>query len=300
VKRIVTTALVVCSIAATPAIAHADSHARAAAERHAVAASKRYSTKTLLNQLTVKARHDSGYKRSKFKLWTERSNGCNTRYVVLIHDAKIRPLVSSGCYLSRGQWVSPYDGVTTTNPTKVQIDHVVPLEDAWAEGAWKWSADTRKRYANDLGTKFDLLAVSAHSNESKGDKGPDQWLPTKKSFDCKNMTDYTAVMWRWRLTIDKPEKTFLNYGLSACGWPSIAEPARPKITHASSSSSGGGGGGGTTTTPPASHSCTTTSSGSCIKAGEFCKQADYGQTGYDADGNRLTCTGSASHPHWED
>lgn len=296
-KRFVTTALLVCSIAATPAVANASGHT------HAVAKSKRYSTATLLNQLKIKARHDSGYERSKFKLWTEHSNGCNTRYDVLINDAMVRPFVSAGCYLSKGQWVSPYDGVTTSNPTQVQIDHVVPLEDAWAEGAWKWSAGTRKRYANDLGTKFDLLAVSAHSNESKGDRGPDAWLPPKKSFDCKYMTDYTAVMWRWRLTIDQPEKAFLTSRLSACGWPSIVEPARPKITLGSPSStggSGGSGGGGTTTPPPVSHSCTTTSSGTCIKAGEFCPKADYGQAGYDADGNRLVCTGDSSHPHWED
>ena len=51
--------------------------------------------------------------------------------------------------------------------------------------------------------------------------------------------------------------------------------------------------------PPAQHSCTTTSSGSCIRGGEFCPEADYGQTGYDADGTAYTCTGDATHPRWE-
>lgn len=58
--------------------------------------------------------------------------------------------------------------------------------------------------------------------------------------------------------------------------------------------------------PPPAHTyspptqlCTTTSSGSCIHGGEFCPQADYGQTGYDANGTAYTCTGDSEHPHWE-
>lgn len=53
-------------------------------------------------------------------------------------------------------------------------------------------------------------------------------------------------------------------------------------------------------TPPAQqHTCTMTSSGSCIRGGEFCRQADYGMTGYDADGTGYVCTGDRTHPHWE-
>jgi len=51
--------------------------------------------------------------------------------------------------------------------------------------------------------------------------------------------------------------------------------------------------------PPAQHSCTLTNSGTCIRGGEFCRQADYGTTGYDADGQAWVCTGNTTHPHWE-
>ena len=53
------------------------------------------------------------------------------------------------------------------------------------------------------------------------------------------------------------------------------------------------------TTAPATHACTKTSSGSCIQGGEFCKQALYGQPGWNASGTRYTCTGDHTHPHWE-
>jgi hypothetical protein len=260
-----------------------------AAQAHAAAAGKLMSTRYLLNHLPVRSPHYQGYQRSKFTLWTSHPDGCNTRYKVLIRDAVRNPHIGAGCYLTDGKWVSPYDGYTTTNPTKIQIDHVVALGAAWGAGAWKWNSNTRERFANDLGTRYDLLAVSAHANESKGDDGPDAYLPPKASFDCRYMTDYTAVLWRWHLSIDRPELRFLRSHLHACGWPSIREPKRPAVRDH-----------GTKRHHKAHHhACTRSSSGSCIAAGEFCPQSDYGHYGYDAHGDRLQCTGDRGHPHWE-
>jgi hypothetical protein len=187
------------------------------------------SSRTLLDQLTVGATYHSGYVRSKFSLWSEHADGCNTRDLVLIRDAVRKPVVESGCYLAHGKWVSPYDGFTTTNPTKIEIDHVVPLAVAWGSGAWRWTAATREAFANDLGTHYDLIAVSSRANESKGDKGPDEWLPPRRSFDCRYMADYTAVLWRWHLHIGTTQKAFLSSHLRLCGWPAVTAPTRPKI-----------------------------------------------------------------------
>ena len=49
----------------------------------------------------------------------------------------------------------------------------------------------------------------------------------------------------------------------------------------------------------AQHACTRTSSGKCIKGGEFCPQAKYGKSGWDAQGRRYVCKGNRTHPHWE-
>lgn len=46
------------------------------------------------------------------------------------------------------------------------------------------------------------------------------------------------------------------------------------------------------------HPCTRTSSGSCIRGGEFCPQASYGHSGWDARGRRYVCKGDHTHPHW--
>jgi hypothetical protein len=45
------------------------------------------------------------------------------------------------------------------------------------------------------------------------------------------------------------------------------------------------------------HACTRTSSGTCIQGGQFCPQASYGHSGWDARGHRYVCKGSHTHPH---
>lgn len=57
---------------------------------------------------------------------------------------------SRRCTVSRGRWVSPYDGATWTNPSDVDIDHRVALKEAWESGARSWTAANRQRFANDV------------------------------------------------------------------------------------------------------------------------------------------------------
>jgi hypothetical protein len=227
------TGLVGGMVAATP-------QAALAQRQPTISAAHTVSSHYLLDKLGVGSTYHSGYVRSKFTLWTNHPDGCNTRYKVLIRDAVVRPTVESGCYLVGGKWTSPYDGLTTTDLSQIQIDHVVPLAVAWGSGAWRWTSATREAFANDLGTRYDLLAVSGTTNESKGDQGPDEWLPPRRSFDCRYMADYTAVLWRWNLHIDPNQKDFLTAHLAACGWPSVTEPTRPSIER---HPTGGGGGG---------------------------------------------------------
>jgi hypothetical protein len=189
----------------------------------------RVSTKTLLGQLAVQAKHPAGYRRADFPTWTTTTNGCNTREAVLIAEATKKPTIGAGCRLTGGAWASPYDGVSVTDPSKLDIDHLVPLEDAWQSGAWRWSLATRTAYANDLGYSADLIAVTAHANRSKGDREPPDWLPEKASFRCAYEADWVAVEWRWHLSVSTTEKTWLASHLAACHWPSVPRPSRPVI-----------------------------------------------------------------------
>jgi hypothetical protein len=78
-----------------------------------------------------------GYSRNLFKHWIDADkDGCNTRYEVLIAEATVKPRVGAGCYLTGGKWRSVYDAKVFTKPTGLDIDHMVPLAEAWRSGAW--------------------------------------------------------------------------------------------------------------------------------------------------------------------
>jgi hypothetical protein len=156
-----------------------------------------------------------GYSRNLFKHWIDvDKDGCNTRYEVLIAEAIVKPKVGARCYLTGGKWRSPYDGKVFTNPTGLDIDHMVPLAEAWRSGAWAWTAAQRMDFANDLDDSRSLLAVTASLNRSKGDRDVAAWLPIKAQ--CNYISNWIAVKWRFDLTVDPAEGEFLQNKITDC------------------------------------------------------------------------------------
>jgi hypothetical protein len=157
--------------------------------------------------------HASTYDRTLFPTWITISGTCDTREYVLKRDGS-GVVTDSACKAVSGSWSSVYDGVTTTNPSTFDIDHLVPLSEAWASGAWSWSTAQRQGFANDV-TRPQLIAVSASSNRSKGDSDPAEWLP-QASFDCTYARAWVQVKHYYGLTVDSAEKSALNGILSGC------------------------------------------------------------------------------------
>ena len=165
--------------------------------------------------LVMTADQIGGYSRNLFKHWIDvDKDGCNTRYEVLIAEAIVKPKVGAGCYLTGGKWRSPYDGKVFTNPTGLDIDHMVPLAEAWRSGAWAWTAAQRMDFANDLDDSRSLLAVTASLNRSKGDRDVAAWLPIKAQ--CNYISNWIAVKWRFDLTVDPAEGEFLQNKITDC------------------------------------------------------------------------------------
>ncbi len=159
----------------------------------------------LLDSLQITAEYPSGYDRDLFRHWIDAdSDGCNTRREVLIVESISDPQVGESCAVY-GTWLSRFDNRQITDAAELDIDHLVPLAEAWRSGAYRWSADTRKRFANDLGFAGSLIAVTASSNRSKSDKDPASWLPSNDSYLCQYSYDWLAVKYRWSLTIDSDE-----------------------------------------------------------------------------------------------
>lgn len=158
-----------------------------------------------------------GYQRHKYKHWTDADDdGCSTRAEVLIAEAAVAPEVGPKCALAGGLWYSSYDDEYVSDARSVDIDHMVPLAEAWDSGAFAWTAKRREDYANDLHEPRALRAVTARSNRSKADQDPSTWLPPYAAAHCGYITDWVSVKTRWRLTVDDNEKAVLVQKAASC------------------------------------------------------------------------------------
>ncbi|MDG4833925.1 HNH endonuclease family protein [Solwaraspora sp. WMMD1047] len=170
---------------------------------------------SLLDQLTVaSAGSMRGYSRDHFPHWRKAGKNCDVRDTVLQRDGTDIEL--SGCNVVGGRWSSVYDGRTFTDPADVDIDHMVPLANAWRSGADEWDDDKRGEFANDL-DRPQLFAVSATSNRAKGDQDPSQWKPPSREYWCTYAEDWIAVKHYWKLTVTTDEKATLGDMLGTCG-----------------------------------------------------------------------------------
>jgi len=167
--------------------------------------------------LRIEAEQGDGYNRDLFRHWVDADgNGCDTRREVLIAESITPVSVGSGCTISGGTWFSIYDNVTTTDSSSFDIDHVVALKEAWDSGAWNWTAEQRRAFANDLSQPYFLIAVTASSNRSKSDRDPAEWLPTNTGYRCDYVRIWIDVKRAWNLSVDQSEHDALARILSAC------------------------------------------------------------------------------------
>ena len=179
----------------------------------------------VLQNIPVQNERGGGYVRALFEHWRDiDGDGCDAREQVLKRDSVTLPQVDPySCKVIAGDWVSPYDGARWSDPTDIDIDHVVALKEAWDSGAWAWSSATKKAYANDTSDKRTLLAVTDNVNQRKSDKDPSNWTPPLKSYLCTYLGNWISVKARWGLSMDKSEwgriKNLLN---SSCAGLVIA------------------------------------------------------------------------------
>lgn len=174
----------------------------------------------LLEQLTVAPEADgSGYDRDAFNHWVDADgDGCDARQEVLIAEATtaVQAASDKACPVTNGEWISIYDGVVVTDPRRLDIDHMVPLKEAWESTAASWSDEDREAYANDLDESDALLAVTASTNRSKSDRDPAQWKPPDEQTWCEYATSWIRVKVKWSLNADEDEVDSLREMLATC------------------------------------------------------------------------------------
>lgn len=170
---------------------------------------------TQLAELTVAPDGSmDGYDRDRFPHWSDQGDNCNTREVVLKRDGdNVR--TGPDCYPTSGTWTSPYDGGEWTQASDLDIDHMVPLANAWRTGASDWSQDRREQFANDLDAA-QLWAVTDEVNQDKGDKSPEAWKPPATDYWCTYASAWVGVKHEWQLTVNDAEQATLTDMLGAC------------------------------------------------------------------------------------
>ena len=193
----------------------------------------RVSALTLLDDLPVRSEsHSASYARSRFGGWIDRdADGENTRAEVLKAESTRTASLNRFSTVKGGKWVSAYDNRVFTNASRMDVDHMVPLAEAWASGAYAWSARKRAAFANDLDYGPSLIAVSLSSNRSKGDKDPAEWMPRSTAYTCTYVRAWVAVKSRWNISVDRAEKAAIRDTLAGCSSVVVTKPGKPNISH---------------------------------------------------------------------
>jgi len=154
-----------------------------------------------------------------FGSWTDEDGDCqNTRAEVLIQESLsvLGFRSSSNCVVDNGEWLDPYTNNLYYFASELDVDHVVPLYNAWQSGAYLWNNFKREEFANDMIFDDHLIAVDKYQNRQKGAKDPSEWMPANSDFHCEYVAIWIEIKYLWELTITSSEYKFLDTVISNC------------------------------------------------------------------------------------
>jgi hypothetical protein len=119
------------------------------------------------------------------------------------------------CTVEAGLWHDFYTDEDYTDAKQIEIDHVVPLKNAYLSGAYEWPWSKRCAYFNFLGNPYHLVPIEEHANTAKLDRGPEKWMPPNKGYSCQYLSNWMRVKTIWGLRLSQPEGEFIRQQVSA-------------------------------------------------------------------------------------
>lgn len=154
----------------------------------------------------------SNYKRSDWGRWIDTDRDCqDTRQEVLISESLIPVTMDSRkCKVTKGRWFCPYTGQFITDPSILDIDHLVPLKHAHEHGGSEWSREKKREYSNYLKDPRNLIAVHRSANRQKGAKAPHEWMPKFKPYWCSYLSDWIIVKYKFKMFLSNEEMLFIE------------------------------------------------------------------------------------------
>lgn len=149
------------------------------------------------------------YDRGLYKHWIDEDSNCqDTRQEVLNEENLLGQ--SNDCKITSGQWKDPYSDSIFTDPSLLDIDHMIPLAEAHRSGAYAWTSEQRESFANDLENQDALIAVWLSQNRSKGDRDPSEWLPINEGFHKEYAIQWARIKVKYDLSADSVELRVLR------------------------------------------------------------------------------------------
>ena len=176
------------------------------------------------------------YDRGEWRHWIDEDRDCqNARQEVLIAESTAAVTFQSGdqCRVESGRWQGPYTGEMVTDPMALDIDHMVPLENAHRSGGWAWDRERKREFANSLDYDNHLIAAIASANRSKGSKGPEKWRPPLESYWCVYAVDWVTIKRDWGLSVTEAEFAALSEMLATCDPPALLQSTQGQPTQGS-------------------------------------------------------------------
>lgn len=159
------------------------------------------------------------YDHSQWKHWADADGDCqDTRQELLIRESlsEVTFETDRRCQVETGWWHGAFTRTRVNNPSELDIDHRVPLQNAHRSGGWAWTPEKKEEYANYLDLQLHLVAVAASVNRSRGAKGPEEWRPPDEVFWCEYAQYWSAVKAKWELTMTGEEANAVKEMLDTC------------------------------------------------------------------------------------
>lgn len=163
----------------------------------------------------------SGYSRESFPHWAsdgtefgwaEPDGSCDVRDDALIRDGQ-GVQINEHCTITAGSWTGPYTGDSLDDDSDLDIDHIVPLANAYRSGADSWTESRKEAYASDPGV---LLSTGDSANQEKSDSGPEDWTPPNTLYHCEYAKRWIGLKSAWGLTVTTEERSELEGLLQTC------------------------------------------------------------------------------------
>lgn len=160
--------------------------------------------------------NSQNYRREDYLVsWIDEDGDCqNLRHEMLIRESlsDITFTNSNRCIVNTGRWLDPYAGIYLYQASDLDVDHVIPLAYAHTNGSYSWSTRKKQTFAVD---EANLLLIDDGENQSKGAKGPSEYLP-RKEFQCEYAEIWRLVSTKYDLILpDRDQETIRNI-LSQC------------------------------------------------------------------------------------